>query len=240
MSERIKKPHFDSWRIFRIISEFVDGFETMASIGPSVSIFGSTRATPDSPEYILASTIAEKIAQKGFGIITGGGPGIMEASNLGAQRGKGVSCGIRVTLPFEKEGNPYLDPQYRLAFRYFFVRKVMFIRYAQAFVFLPGGFGTLDEFFEALTLIQTKKIRKVPIFLVGTEYWKGMLDWLRSFPLRRHYLDEQDFSLLTLTDNPDQIAEEIYQHYQKFGKMHTLDLGNEEGHGMLAPRLDDL
>jgi uncharacterized protein (TIGR00730 family) len=228
MSETPKKPHFDSWRIFRILSEFVDGFETMTDLGPSVSIFGSARTLPDSPTYKLATLVAKKIADKGFGIITGGGPGIMEAANKGAQKGKGASCGISINLPYEELSNRYIDTKYNLKFRYFFVRKVMFIRYAQAFVFLPGGYGTLDELFEALTLIQTKKIRPFPIFLVGKEYWKGMFDWLMAFPLKEKYLNESDFNLFTLTDDPDFIADQIEDHYNKVGKLHTFDLGSEE------------
>lgn len=148
----------DAWRVFRIISEFVDGFETMTNIGPSVSIFGSARLQPASPYYNMAIDVAQHISQRGFAVITGGGPGLMEAANRGAQAANGRSCGLAIDLPFEVEPNRYIDPKYRLQFRYFFVRKVMFIRYAQGYVFLPGGFGTMDELFEALTLIQTKKI----------------------------------------------------------------------------------
>ncbi|MEZ5314729.1 MAG: TIGR00730 family Rossman fold protein [Chlamydiales bacterium] len=219
-----KKHHFDSWRIFRILSEFVDGFETMTDLGPSVSIFGSARIQPDSPYYQLTSVIAEKIANKGFGVITGGGPGIMEAANKGAQKGKGASCGISINLPYEEANNKYIDPKYHLSYRYFFVRKLMFIRYAQAFVFLPGGYGTLDELFEALTLIQTKKIRKFPIFLVGEDYWKGVVDWLKSIPLKSEYLNQRDFELFTLTDDPDFIANAIEKHYHHAGEGDTFSL----------------
>lgn len=223
-----KKTHFDAWRIFRILSEFVDGFETMTDIGPSVSIFGSARTKPDSPDYVLGMKVAEKIAQKGFGIITGGGPGIMEAANRGAQKAKGPSCGMCITLPHEDVTNPYIDPKYHLSFRYFFVRKVMFIRYAQAFVFLPGGYGTLDELFEALTLIQTKKIRRFPIFLVGKEYWGKMIEWMKMSPLKSEYLDESDFDLFTITDDPDFVAEAIEKHYKEAGKLPTFELGRGE------------
>ncbi|MCH9626586.1 MAG: hypothetical protein S4CHLAM2_02120 [Chlamydiales bacterium] len=226
MSDIPKKPHFDSWRIFRILSEFVDGFETMTHIGPSVSIFGSARTNPDSPDYQLATDVAKKIAERGFGIITGGGPGIMEAANKGAQQAKGSSCGISVSLPFEDDTNVHVDPKYRLVFRYFFVRKVMFIRYAQAFVFLPGGYGTLDELFEALTLIQTKKISPFPIFLMGTHFWQGMIDWLKAYPLKEKCLNESDFDLFTVTDDPDFVADEIEKHYRKAGKLHTFELGS--------------
>jgi uncharacterized protein (TIGR00730 family) len=207
----------DAWRVFRIMAEFVDGFEAMTSLGPSVAIFGST--SPESKEtqkyYALTETIAEKIAHKGFGIITGGGPGIMERANLGAQRAKGKSCGLCIKLPSEPKPNPYIDDLYELNFRYFFVRKVMFVRYAQAFVVLPGGFGTLDEFFEALTLIQTGKIKRFPIFLVGTEYWKGLIDWLKNTVLARGNIKPADFDLIHICDDPDQIADEIEKHYRK-------------------------
>lgn len=228
MSPNYNHPHFDAWRIFRILSEFVDGFETMANFGPSVSIFGSARAKPGSPDYELGCTVAKKIAEKGFGIITGGGPGLMEAANKGAQMAKGRSCGINVNLPYEETSNPYIDPKYHLHFRYFFVRKVMFVRYAQAFVFLPGGFGTLDELFEALTLIQTDKIKPFPIFLIGTQYWKGMIEWLKNVPLGQKYLEEKDFALFTVTDDPDLVAGEIEKHYQKTGKEPTFELGRGE------------
>ncbi|MFZ0565051.1 MAG: TIGR00730 family Rossman fold protein [Chlamydiales bacterium] len=222
------KPHFDSWRIFRILSEFVDGFETMTDLGPSVSIFGSARISSEATYYQLATQVAYKIAEKGFGIITGGGPGIMEAANKGAQLAKGPSCGINITLPFEEESNKYIDPKYKLHFRYFFVRKVMFIRYAQAFVFLPGGYGTLDELFEALQLIQANKIKPFPIFLLGTAFWKGMIDWMKASPLKERFLNEKDLELFTLTDDPDLVAESIEKHYQKVGKVPTFELGRGE------------
>ncbi len=174
----------DAWRVFRIISEFVDGFESMTYIGPSVSIFGSARLSPDSPYYQLAVNVAHHITLKGFAIITGGGPGIMEAANKGAQEGKGNSCGLAIDLPFEDKPNLYIDPKYHLKFRYFFVRKVMFIRYAQGYVFLPGGYGTLDELFEALTLIQTRKIKPFPIYLMGKAYWQEMLKWIEGTMLK--------------------------------------------------------
>lgn len=217
--------HLDAWRIFRILSEFVDGFETMTNIGPSVSIFGSARVQPDNPYYQLATEVSKKISEKGFGIITGGGPGIMEAGNKGAQEAKGRSCGINVNLPFEEESNPYIDPKYRLRFRYFFVRKVLFVRYAQAFVFLPGGFGTMDELFEALTLIQTKKIRQFPIFLIGASYWEGLIRWLKEYPLKESYLTLQDLDYLTITDDTTFVAEEIEKHYKESGQAPTFELG---------------
>ena len=205
----------DAWRVFRIISEFVDGFETMTNIGPSVSIFGSARIQQDSPYYKLAIDVAEHIAKKGFAIITGGGPGLMEAANKGAQMANGKSCGLGVDLPFEEDLNPFIDRKYRLNFRYFFVRKVMFIRYAQGYVFLPGGYGTLDELFEALTLIQTNKINPFPIYLMGKEYWKGMLEWIRSTVLKEKCLNEKDLELLIITDDPEEVANGIERHYQR-------------------------
>lgn len=215
----------DAWRMFRILSEFVDGFETMTDIGPSVSIFGSARVSPSHPYYLLGVEVARKIAKKGFAIITGGGPGIMEAANKGAQEAKGRSCGININLPFEADSNPYIDPKYRLNFRYFFVRKVMFVRFAQAFVFLPGGFGTLDELFEALTLIQTKKIRSFPIFLIGSGYWEGLVDWLRKTVLKEKNLLADDFDLFTVTDDPDEVADCIEDHFKATGIVPTFDLG---------------
>lgn len=219
------KFQIESWRIFRILSEFVDGFETMTDIGPSVSFFGSARIQRDHPYYELATQTAQKIAQKGFGIITGGGPGIMEAANKGAQMAKGRSCGISVNLPFEEIKNPYIDPKYYLRFRYFFVRKVMFIRYAQAFVFLPGGMGTLDELFEALTLMQTNKIKPFPIFLLVSSYWDGLIAWLKDQPLRENFLLESDFERFKITDDPTFIADEIEKHFKQVGEVPTYDLG---------------
>ncbi len=205
----------DSWRVFRIIAEFVEGFETMTNLGPSASIFGSARLMPESPYYQLAIQVAEEIAKRGFAVITGGGPGLMEAANRGAQAGNGNSCGLAIDLPFEAEPNTFIHRKYRLQFRYFFVRKVMFIRYAQGFVFLPGGFGTMDELFEALTLIQTKKIRPFPIYLMGTSYWAGLLAWIREVVLSHHCIAEEHLSLLHVTDDPIEVANGIERHYQR-------------------------
>lgn len=206
---------YDAWRVFRIISEFVDGFETMTNLGPSVSIFGSARLGSTSPYYQLASDVAKHIADKGFAIITGGGPGIMEAANKGAQEAKGLSCGLAVNLPFETEPNAFIDPKYRLIFRYFFVRKVMFIRYAQGYVFLPGGFGTLDELFEALTLIQTKRIKPFPIYLMGKAYWTEMLKWMEGTMLAHGCIGRDDFNTFIITDDPAEVANGIERHYQR-------------------------
>lgn len=205
----------DSWRVFRILSEFVEGFETMTSIGPSVSIFGSARLTADTPYYNLAIDVAQEIARRGFAIITGGGPGIMEAANKGTQAVSGSSCGLAVDLPFETRPNDYIDPQYTLRFRYFFVRKVMFIRYAQGYVFLPGGYGTLDELFEALTLIQTKRIHSFPIYLMGKSYWEGIMTWLTETMLQSGCIRPDDLELLHLTDDPLEVANGIERHYQR-------------------------
>ena len=206
-------PVNDAWKLFRVISEFVEGFETLASIGPSVSIFGSARLKKNNIYYKIAQEIAYKISKKGFAIITGAGPSIMEAANKGAQDAKGSSCGLIIDLPFESEPNPYIDPKFRLKFRYFFVRKVMFVRYAQGFVFLPGGYGTLDEMFETLTLIQTKKIRPVPIYLVGKEYWTGLIDWLKNTMLREGCIIEEDFDIFTITDDLDLVADGLATSY---------------------------
>jgi uncharacterized protein (TIGR00730 family) len=206
---------FDSWRVFRIISEFVDGFETMTDVGPSVSIFGSARTPPGSEYYELASDVAQKITAKGFAVITGGGPGIMEAANKGTQEAKGKSCGLSIDLPFESEPNSYIDNKFNLNFRYFFIRKVMFVRYAQAFVVLPGGFGTLDELFEALTLIQTKKISYFPIYLMGKSYWEGLIDWLKSSAIEHGTISPKDLDLITITDDPQEVADGIETHFKQ-------------------------
>jgi uncharacterized protein (TIGR00730 family) len=205
----------DSWRVFRIVSEFVDGFENMTTIGPSVSIFGSARLKPATPYYNMAIDVAQHISKKGFAIITGGGPGIMEAANKGAQTVGGASCGLSIDLPFESASNPYIDKKYNLIFRYFFVRKVMFIRYAQGYVFLPGGFGTLDELFEALTLIQTKKIHAFPIYLMGKEYWSEMMAWMKGTLLANACISPEDLDLIQITDDPEEVANGIERHYQK-------------------------
>ncbi|KAF3363213.1 hypothetical protein PHSC3_000227 [Chlamydiales bacterium STE3] len=206
----------DSWRVFRIISEFVDGFENMTNIGPSVSIFGSARLTPGSIYYNLAIQASEAIASKGFAIITGGGPGLMEAANKGAQLARGgASCGLSVDLPHESSSNSFIDPKYNLRFRYFFIRKVMFIRYAQGFVFLPGGYGTLDEMFEALTLIQTKKIHPFPIYLIGKSYWTGLMDWIQETVLSQGCVSRDDLKLLQITDDPEEVANGIERHFQR-------------------------
>jgi len=206
----------DSWQIFKIMSEFVEGFEKMNKIGPSVTIFGSARTKKDAEHYKLAQKIAKKLAKEGFGVITGGGPGIMEAANKGAQKGKGASTGLNIVLPFEQDANPYIDADKRVDFNYFFVRKVMFVKYAQAFVVMPGGFGTLDELFEALTLIQTKKIEKFPVILFDTSFWRGLIDWIKD-KLRDEYeyISPEDLDLIHMTDDIDEVVHIIEDFYKK-------------------------
>ena len=207
----------DSWQIFKIMSEFVEGFETMAKIGPCVSIFGSARTTKDNSYYHLAEEIAFKLTQNGYGVITGGGPGIMEAANKGAKRGKGKSVGLNIELPFEQSSNTYIDNDKLINFDYFFVRKVMFVKYAQGFIVLPGGVGTLDELFEAITLIQTQKIGKFPIVLVGKTYWSGLIDWIKETMLKKEKnISPDDLDLFSLVDTADKAIGIIDQFYKKY------------------------
>jgi hypothetical protein len=207
----------DSWAIFKIMSEFVNGYESMARIGPCVTIFGSARTKPDDKYYLLAENIAYKISKAGYGVITGGGPGIMEAGNKGAHRGEGTSVGLNIELPFEQHFNPYIDKDKNLNFDYFFVRKVMFVKYSQGFVVMPGGFGTLDELFEAITLIQTKKIAKFPIILVGTEFWSGLLDWIKKVIIEKHHnANPEDLNLIKIVDTEDEIVDVLDTFYKKY------------------------
>lgn len=205
----------DAWRVFRIVSELVEGFESMISIGPSVSIFGSSKLGPNDPYFKITSTLASKISKKGFAVITGGGAGLMEAANQGAKLEKGKSCGLCIDLPFEEEPNAFIDRKYLLRFRYFFVRKVMFVRYAQAFVVMPGGFGTIDELFEALMLIQTKKIKEFPVYLVGSEYWSGLIHWMRTTAVTAGTITAEEMKLLKVTDDLDEIVYGIEAHFAK-------------------------
>lgn len=206
-------PHdVDSWRVIRILSEFVEGFETMESLGPAVVIFGSTRIKPEDPLYALATQLAFKISKKNLGIITGGGAGIMEAANKGAREAHGKSCGICIDLPLEETPNPYIDNRYLLRFRYFFVRKVMLTRYAQAFIALPGGYGTLDELFEILTLVATHKIQPFPIYLVGTTFWSGLVQWIKTTLLANNLIGEDQFKLMRVTDDLDEVTHGIEQY----------------------------
>ena len=199
----------DTWRLFKILSEFVEGFEMMSEVYPAVSIFGSARIKPEDETYIQTVEIAKKLSENGFNIITGGGPGIMEAGNKGAQEGKGKSVGVNIKLPMEQQANAFTD--LKLELNYFFVRKVMFIKYAQAYVGMPGGFGTLDEIFEAITLIQTKRIKPFPVILVGTEYWSGLLDWIKDTLLKKNLISADDIDLVRLTDDPDEVVKIIKQ-----------------------------
>jgi uncharacterized protein (TIGR00730 family) len=207
----------DSWQIFKIMAEFVEGFEKLGSIGPCVSIFGSARTEPGTKYYELAEDIAFKLTQHGYGVITGGGPGIMEAGNLGAKRGKGKSVGINIDLPFEQSANFFIDADKLITFKHFFVRKVMFMKYSQGFIVLPGGFGTLDELFESLTLIQTDKIGRFPIVLVGEEYWRGLVDWIKTTMLEKgKNVSLEDMDIFTLVDTADDAVEFINQFYSKY------------------------
>ena len=207
----------DSWQIFKVMSEFVEGFEKMAKIGPCVSIFGSARTPADKEYYILAEEIAYQLTQKGYGVITGGGPGIMEAGNKGAQRGNGKSVGLNIELPFEQSANPYIDADKLIDFDYFFVRKVMFIKYAQGFVVMPGGVGTLDELFEALTLIQTQKIGRFPIVLVGSDFWSGLIDWIKKVMLEKEKnISPDDLDLFAVVDTAEDAVAHIDDFYSKY------------------------
>lgn len=204
----------DSWALFKIMGEFVNGFEKMSRIGPCVSIFGSARVREGHPYYDLAVKISQKISEAGYGVITGGGPGIMEAGNKGASLAGGTSVGLNIDLPFEQHDNPYIDEDKSLDFDYFFVRKVMFVKYSQGFVVMPGGFGTLDEFFEALTLIQTHKIHTFPIILVGTEFWKGLMDWIKNTLVEEGNISPKDLDLIKLVDSEDEVVEIIDAFYK--------------------------
>ncbi|WP_442784933.1 TIGR00730 family Rossman fold protein [Chryseobacterium sp. MYb264] len=206
----------DSWMVFKVMAEFVDGYEKLAKIGPCVSIFGSARLKPESQYYEMAVEIAEKITKLGFGIITGGGPGIMEAGNKGAFNAQGKSIGLNIDLPFEQHFNPYINKSYSMNFDYFFVRKVMFVKYSQGFVVMPGGFGTLDELTEALTLIQTNKIGKFPIVLVGSEFWSGLLDWFKETLLKEGMIHEDDLDLYRVVDTADEAVAHIKAFYDKY------------------------
>jgi uncharacterized protein (TIGR00730 family) len=207
----------DSWAIFKIMAEFVNGYEAMGRIGPCVSIFGSARTKPEDHFYKLTERIAYKISKAGYGVITGGGPGIMEAGNKGAHAGGGTSVGLNIELPFEQHFNPYIDRDKNLNFDYFFVRKVMFVKYSQGFVVMPGGFGTLDEMFEAITLIQTKKVAKFPIILVGTEFWSGLMDWIRNVLVTNiATVSLADLDLIKIVDHEDEVVEVLDAFYKKY------------------------
>jgi len=207
----------DSWAIFKIMGEFVNGYEKLSRIGPCVSIYGSARTKPNDKYYKLAENIAKSLSENGYGVITGGGPGIMEAGNKGAHNAGGTSVGLNITLPFEQHDNPYIDSDKSIDFDYFFVRKVMFVKYSQGFVVMPGGFGTLDEFFEALTLIQTNKIRKFPIILVGTEFWGGLVDWIKKTLLESSgNVSPDDLHLVDVVDTEDEVIAILNNFYKKY------------------------
>jgi uncharacterized protein (TIGR00730 family) len=203
----------DTWRLFRILAEFVEGFEALTDAAPAVSIFGSARVRPGDPDYVAAEAIARQLAREGFTIITGGGPGVMEAANKGATAGGGKSVGLNIELPMEQAPNSFATTH--VTFRYFFVRKVMFVKYASGFVILPGGYGTLDELFEAITLIQTEKIRPFPVVLVGRDYWAGLLAWIRDVALRTEKISEKDLSILKVVDSADEAVAVINEFYSQ-------------------------
>lgn len=205
----------DLWSVFKIMGEFVEGYDKLFKIGPCVTIFGSARTKPDEKYYKLASEFASELTKKGFGVISGGGPGVMEAANKGAKESNGKSVGVGIELPHEQGINEYVDPRYKINFNYFFVRKVMFVKYSQALVVFPGGFGTLDELFESLTLIQTKKIEKIPIVLFGKEYWAGLLDWINGTMKEWGTISEKDTELFILTDDCEEGVKHICDFYKK-------------------------
>lgn len=205
----------ESWKIFQIMAEFVDGFERMARVKPSVSIFGSARTAPEHPHYKLATDIARELSDAGFSVVSGGGPGIMEAANKGAFEGKSPSIGLNIQLPHEQAGNPYQDIS--LSFKHFFSRKVMFVKYASAYVVIPGGFGTLDELVEILTLVQTKKSRRIPIILVHRPFWEGLLNWFATTLVDEGTINKEDLNLIQIIDEPKQIVNAIFAHYETSG-----------------------
>ena len=204
----------DSWSLFKVMSEFVNGYEKLSSIGPCISIFGSARTKSNHPTYILTTEIAKAVSKLGYGVITGGGPGIMEAANKGANEVGGISVGLNINLPMEQESNKYIDKDKLIDFQYFFVRKVMFIKYAQGFIVMPGGVGTLDELFESFTLLQTSKINKFPIILVGRDYWKGLIDWIEEKLLRQNNISPEDLKLFEVVDTVEEVIECLNRFYK--------------------------
>jgi uncharacterized protein (TIGR00730 family) len=205
-----------SWQIFKIMAEFVEGFEKLAKIGPCVSIFGSARTPVENKYYELTVEIAKRLSEEGFGIITGGGPGIMEAANKGAKQANGKSVGLNIELPFEQQSNPFIDNDKNLDFDYFFIRKTMFVKYSQGFVMMPGGFGTMDEFFEVITLVQTDKIVDCPMVLVGSEYWGGLIDWMKNVMLKKEKnISPNDLNLFRVADTAEEVVEHLLRYYGK-------------------------
>ena len=204
----------DSWSLFKVMSEFVNGYEKLSSIGPCISIFGSARTKSNHPTYILTTEIAKAVSKLGYGVITGGGPGIMEAANKGANEVGGVSVGLNINLPMEQESNKYIDKDKLIDFQYFFVRKVMFVKYAQGFIVMPGGVGTLDELFESFTLLQTSKIDKFPIILVGRDYWKGLIDWIKEKLLGQKNISPEDLKLFEVVDTVEEVIECLNRFYK--------------------------
>ena len=204
----------DSWSLFKVMSEFVNGYEKLSSIGPCISIFGSARTKSNHPTYILTTEIAKAVSKLGYGVITGGGPGIMEAANKGANEVGGVSVGLNINLPMEQESNKYIDKDKLIDFQYFFVRKVMFVKYAQGFIVMPGGVGTLDELFESFTLLQTSKINKFPIILVGRDYWKGLIDWIKEKLLGQNNISSDDLKLFEVVDTVEEVIECLNRFYK--------------------------
>ncbi len=212
--DQLLKAQDDIWRVFRVMSEFVEGFQTFSRLGPCITIFGSARTKPGTRYYEMTVDVAREFVRSGYGIISGGGPGIMEAANKGAKEAGGVSVGINIDLPFEQSANAYIDKDKLITFRHFYVRKVMFVKYAQAFIVMPGGFGTLDEMFESITLVQTKKVNKFPIILMGKEYWAGMFDWIKSKMLAEGNISKEDLQLFSLTDEPKNAAQIVTDFYK--------------------------
>ena len=213
--EHLMKTQQDVWRVFRAMAEFVDGFSTLSKLGPCVSIFGSARIKPGTQYYRLAKTVAKEFVKAGYGIISGGGPGVMEAANRGAREAAGTSVGINIDLPHEQKPNPYIDPDKLITFKHFYIRKVMFVKYAQGFIVMPGGFGTLDEFFESITLIQTKKIHPFPIVLMGKEYWGGLISWFKTRALEEGMISKADMDLFSITDDPKEAVAIVKRFYKK-------------------------
>ena len=204
----------DSWSLFKVMSEFVNGYEKLSSIGPCISIFGSARTKSNHPTYVLTTEIAKAVSKLGYGVITGGGPGIMEAANKGANEVGGISVGLNINLPMEQESNKYIDKDKLIDFQYFFVRKVMFVKYAQGFIVMPGGVGTLDELFESFTLLQTSKIDKFPIILVGRDYWKGLIDWIKEKLLGQNNISSEDLKLFEVVDTVEEVIECLNRFYK--------------------------